>query len=115
MKINSYDFCYNNITEDLKNKWFYLFCLESGKVSRINKFIPITKVKFKNHLRTFTNVFEDELRNEIHNVNSNYDFSIFETLEEAQENFNLAKQKEIEKLQDTINAIMKLQEKIRKL
>lgn len=123
MKINPYEHRTNKsgslegtVTDEFKNLEFYIFCLNVGKVSKINRHVPITKVKFHDLIYNRHFVFKSiETLKEIDYATNFGTCELYGTYESAFEAFQELKQNEINRIQQSIDSILLLQEKIKNL
>ena len=103
----------NYLTAENIGQEFYVFCLDVGNTSRINRHVPVTKIKVEKSQYGGVSLISD--KGEIEFWTRSGTCQIYTTLEEAQTEYEITKQKAITTLLKEIDKINHLIEKIRKL
>lgn len=106
MEINPY---YHSFKE---NEVFYIYCLYIGKIKRINRFVPVTKVTLKES-KNF--IFQDLNGNEIEYKKGTFYCKLFYNFNDAVKTFNYDKNEAIYSIANTIQDLENLKTKIQNL
>ncbi len=94
-------------------QYVYIFCLEVGNKSRINRHVPVIKARIK--IDKFKEISLVTEKRVIPLLTRNGKCEIYTTLEEAQTNYEETKQRAITTFLKDIDKINHLIERIRKL